>query len=270
MEWIITAKPTGQKGYKIIEASEELPYIDWHKSKVLKNIMEGDVVYIYVGKPYMKIMFKMLCLQSVVNPDETEEDSKYFNDPSRWEKPKECFRIKKEEEIFDDSLSLHNLNELGLVKGNIQGSFKSDNFPELFSYIREQFMTHAKNTYKLNEKDIELTSEVVFNGIEGRKIGYYTTKYERQMKNRNKAIKVHGSFCKTCGFDFSKVYGEFGKGFIEVHHTKPLFTLNEEVYIDPQCDLVCLCSNCHKMIHHKKNSILTVEELTEIIEKNKR
>ena len=48
MEWIITAKPSGKKGYKIFEAFDELEYIDWHKSQVSRNIAEGDTVYIYI------------------------------------------------------------------------------------------------------------------------------------------------------------------------------------------------------------------------------
>jgi 5-methylcytosine-specific restriction protein A len=53
-----------------------------------------------------------------------------------------------------------------------------------------------------------------------------------------------------------------GKGFIEVHHIKPLFSLDEEVNVNAETDLVPVCSNCHRIIHRKKNAILTVEELT--------
>ena len=71
MEWIITAKVTGKEGYDILRAFEELEYIDWHKSKVLKNIKVGDIVYIYVGKPYSKIMLKMECI-AVDIPEEKQ------------------------------------------------------------------------------------------------------------------------------------------------------------------------------------------------------
>ncbi|UOK56171.1 hypothetical protein MGI18_14135 [Bacillus sp. OVS6] len=30
-------------------------------------------------------------------------------------------------------------------------------------------------------------------------------------------------FCEVCGFDFHKVYGDIGEGFIEGHHTTPIF-----------------------------------------------
>ena len=70
----------------------------------------------------------------------------------------------------------------------------------------------------------------------------------------------------VCDFDFEEAYGELGKGFIEVHHTKSLYSLEDEVEINPEEDLVCLCSNCHRMIHRRRDKILTVEELKEIME----
>lgn len=72
----------------------------------------------------------------------------------------------------------------------------------------------------------------------------------------------------VCDFDFEEAYGELGKDFIEVHHMKPLYSLEEEIEINPEEDLVCLCSNCHRMIHRRRDKILTVEELKEIMEEH--
>lgn len=99
-------------------------------------------------------------------------------------------------------------------------------------------------------------------GAEGRKTEYYVTKYERSPKNRRLAIKAHGCVCAVCKFDFAKTYGEeLGAGFIEVHHIMPLSSMNEEREVDPETEMVCLCANCHRMIHRKKNKVLTVDEL---------
>ena len=117
----------------------------------------------------------------------------------------------------------------------------------------------------------DLESRVIVTGKEGKRIAYYTTKFERKTQNRNAAIRLHGYKCAVCGFDFQKKYGYLGKGFIEVHHIKPLYSLDEEIIPDPATDMVCLCANCHRMIHRKKDDIMTVEELKEIvsnIEKN--
>lgn len=65
----------------------------------------------------------------------------------------------------------------------------------------------------------------------------------------------------ACGFDFEAVYGEAGKDFIEVHHIKPLSDVGEDVEVDPEKDLVCVCSNCHRIIHRKKDGICTIEEV---------
>ena len=35
---------------------------------------------------------------------------------------------------------------------------------------------------------------------------------------------------------------------------------------NPETDLVTICSNCHRMIHRKKNDIITPEKLKEIIQ----
>ena len=110
-----------------------------------------------------------------------------------------------------------------------------------------------------------LETKIIEPSSEGRRIVTYTTKYERSKKNREAAIRAHGTKCMVCGFDFEKVYGKLGKGFIEVHHVKPLYENEEETIPDPVTDLVCLCPNCHRMIHRPKNRVLTVEELREII-----
>jgi 5-methylcytosine-specific restriction enzyme A len=90
---------------------------------------------------------------------------------------------------------------------------------------------------------------------------FYGKRYERNPINREKAIEIHGLNCVCCGFNFEKVYGERGKDFIEVHHVKPLSTIKEDVIINPETDLVPICSNCHRMIHREKDNVLTVEEL---------
>ena len=103
---------------------------------------------------------------------------------------------------------------------------------------------------------------------EGKPKKIYTTIYERNPRNRKEAIKIHGCRCQVCGFDFYQKYGKLGENFIEVHHVKPLHYIHEKVHINPQTDLVCLCSNCHRMIHKTRNKIIKVERLRQIIMEN--
>ncbi len=119
------------------------------------------------------------------------------------------------------------------------------------------------------ESDIEALNIEEGNGVEGTKRKYLVNKYERDPKNRKKAIEIHGLNCYACGFNFEEVYGERGTDFIEIHHIKPLSTLEEAIEINPKKDLVPLCANCHRMVHRRKDDVLSVEKLKELIEKNK-
>lgn len=56
--------------------------------------------------------------------------------------------------------------------------------------------------------------------------------------------------CEACGFDFGKVYGERGEGYIEVHHVNPLHVTGPtETSLE---DLALVCANCHRMCHRGK------------------
>lgn len=76
-------------------------------------------------------------------------------------------------------------------------------------------------------------------------------KYFRRKRNkalRDECIRKYGCICYVCQFDFEKYYGERGKGYIEVHHLKPMANYDDEHTITVD-DLRPLCSNCHSMIH---------------------
>ena len=119
-----------------------------------------------------------------------------------------------------------------------------------------------------------LKNEAIIPQKEGKKVASDTTKYERSLSNRYIAIrntqKKYGELCcEVCGFNFEKTYGERGKGFIEVHHNKPLSSLNGETEINLEKDLNCLCPNRHRMIHRKKDEILSVEQLKELMKRQR-
>lgn len=119
------------------------------------------------------------------------------------------------------------------------------------------------------ENDINSETEDV-QGVymDGHCVQYYTTRYERNPRNRKRAIEIHGTTCMACGFNFEKFYGIYGKNYIEVHHIVPLSSIDEEIEVNPAEDLVVLCANCHRMIHRKKNHILTLSELKQLIQNN--
>jgi len=97
--------------------------------------------------------------------------------------------------------------------------------------------------------------------VEGEKKQRLVNIYERVPSLRAKAIRIHGTVCKICNFNFKQKYGEHGMDFIEVHHLKPLHSLIEPSSINPATDMTVLCANCHRMIHRNRNNPLTIEEL---------
>lgn len=107
------------------------------------------------------------------------------------------------------------------------------------------------------------------------------TKYERNPEHRRLVLERDKYECQICHMNFEKVYGEIGKQFIEVHHLFPVCNMGEDYVfdpLDPEKGLVCLCSNCHSMIHRggeykiingdRKMVPMTLEALREEYKKN--
>ena len=107
------------------------------------------------------------------------------------------------------------------------------------------------------------TAAEVGGALEGNPILSSHIRYERNPKNRKLAIAYHGTKCMVCGFDFDAVYGkEYAQSFIEIHHVKPIHLGVQEP--DPKNDLIPVCANCHRMLHHRKYNAITVDELRKI------
>lgn len=125
------------------------------------------------------------------------------------------------------------------------------------------------NKKKMEPPKLSSNESFALNRAEGNKIEYYVSKYERNPKYREKAIEIHGLTCQICGFDFKEKYGRLGDGYIEVHHKKPLFLLDDEVIPNPKTDMICVCSNCHRMLHRHRNSIISPEKLIAILNEHR-
>jgi predicted HNH restriction endonuclease len=111
-------------------------------------------------------------------------------------------------------------------------------------------------------------NEKVVPDREGRKRLVLHASYERSQKNRREAIKIHGTTCAVCTFNFDQTYGEdYADGYIQIHHIKPLSEY--EGAVDPATDLVPLCANCHAMAHRRRETVASIEELKDLIKKAK-
>lgn len=108
---------------------------------------------------------------------------------------------------------------------------------------------------------------------EGEDDGTITMEHrKRNMELRQACIEVfkarHGGriVCECCGFDFARAYA-IGDEYIEVHHRFPFSQAEGEHPVNAETDLVPLCANCHRMIHHGmggRGECMTLEELKKI------
>lgn len=139
----------------------------------------------------------------------------------------------------------------------------------LLNYLRnavKQFIPNPAYEQMAAENNFTLPEEVLddVSFYEGSKQRITVNAYERNAKARKICIAHYGACCQVCNLDFGKRYGEVGKGFIHVHHIKPLSDIKEEYKINPTQDLIPVCPNCHAIIHKKKPPY-TIEEVKRFI-----
>lgn len=92
--------------------------------------------------------------------------------------------------------------------------------------------------------------------------------YERNPVARRSCIAHHGCKCCICGFDFGKVYGEAGEGYIHVHHLRALSEIGREYTVDPINDLLPVCPNCHAILH-RRVPVYSVDEVRSFVKQSR-
>jgi len=152
----------------------------------------------------------------------------------------------------------------------VQGELKNPDFKSITSSIFKwiRIVTSAKieleKKYRneLSESPNEDFISETESKTEGGKKVVISVKSERDSSLRKSAIKIHGLNCMVCNFNFNKRYGDWGEGFIEVHHVRPLGAIKTKtVRTNPKTDLAVVCANCQRMIHKKSGITLTIDEL---------
>lgn len=99
---------------------------------------------------------------------------------------------------------------------------------------------------------------------EGNVVRVAVNRYERDAGARDRCVRVRGTSCAVCGFDFGRTYGSTLDGFIHVHHVRPLHTIGTGYVVDPEVDMVPVCPNCHAAIH-SQDPPLTVQAVRELL-----
>lgn len=126
-----------------------------------------------------------------------------------------------------------------------------------------------------DEKDNILIYDETSTISEGRIEKKLTASRERSRKLREAAIAYYSEKgilkCDICDFCFEDVYGEIGKGYIEIHHEKPIYQYHKEGDTEFISEAVKnvkpLCANCHRMIHRNPKKPMTIDELKRAMEK---
>jgi 5-methylcytosine-specific restriction endonuclease McrA len=164
----------------------------------------------------------------------------------------------------------HKKKNLPPLRESVLNQMEDKSRDDVWSYV-SQF---ARDFQELDiSSDLDAmdfsNSDSVATSKEGRTKFRISRTRERDPRLRKKAIEIHGLNCKACDFNFGEVYGEWGEGFIEIHHSTPISDYSDEgSETNPTEDLIPLCSNCHRMVHRKRDKLLSLEELKAMINRN--
>lgn len=267
--WII---PCNCDKYDVISAFAKFDELDWHETPQTKNIAKGDTVYIYVGKPYSRLMFKCEVTKTGLAYREIDDSEFVKVSQNLW--VAEGFRIRLIDKLNSLNLSLEDLNEHD-VKGRIQGARKLEN--EALTYV-EKNSKPSKISKLINSEEIEQISSLSESELEAAldtedDTSCYVFK-ETIVKIRkiNKDIidKLKAHYmgeCQLCGDNLGAAYG---KEIVEAHHIE-YFSKTQN---NDSSNIIILCPNCHRLIHscnpvyHKKDSFFEFENGKKIYIKN--
>jgi len=155
----------------------------------------------------------------------------------------------------------------GLEKGNKDEELVWQEFannPERLAEVVAAIKANVE-TISTSPMDLSMGEEPsFFEAEEGKVLTRVHRVRERDKKlvkrKKDEALKKFGALqCEACGFNFSKTYGPDIEGVIDVHHTKPLHTLQpgDKTKL---ADLVLLCANCHRVVHSRRKW-LSVDEV---------
>ena len=114
--WIIPCNP---RYFDIVGAYEALRTIDWRQW--VKNIEPGDIVYIYVGKPFQAIMYKTRVVMTDIPWENVDTSDEPFSlEDSGSDNPDHCMRLELIKKYPSTALTFEKLRRHGF-KGNLQG-----------------------------------------------------------------------------------------------------------------------------------------------------
>lgn len=91
---------------------------------------------------------------------------------------------------------------------------------------------------------------------------------KRNVELRIKAIDYYKLNCYVCGCNFEEMYGDYGAGYIEIHHLNLLADSkgDQESTVN---DVRVVCSNCHSVLHHQGRTPMNIDEFKDFVQARK-
>jgi hypothetical protein len=230
-----------------------------------KNTKQGDLAFLWRAKGKSDIGF-LLQVESDAVPDKEWGHSCDYKTLYVFQNPVNIKDLRADS-YFD---------EWSPLKRNLQGkAFEiQENYWNRLNQIAikknpdyREIITSGRSLEQIAEEDLDsLSYEEEYS--EGKKSKRFVNYYERNRSLNIAARQIHGTKCMVCGFDFEQQYGARGSGYIEVHHMNPISSFTEETKVDPKTEMTVVCSNCHRMIHRKKDEVLSMDQIKELIRKH--
>jgi len=153
------------------------------------------------------------------------------------------------------------------VKWGTQGSGIRIN-PEAAGAVAHAWEMHLNELAQVERLTPEQALRVE-DHIEGALERVTVNRYERDPQARAACIRHYGAKCVVCDADFTVIYGDIGRGFIEVHHLIAIASRKRRYVVDPVKDLRPVCPNCHRMLHAGKEPP-SIDEMRRVVEDRRR
>lgn len=153
------------------------------------------------------------------------------------------------------------------VKWGVQGSGIRIN-PEAAAALALAWESHLSELQQVERLTPEQALRIE-DYVEGALERVTVNRYERDPQARAACIRHYGAKCVVCDSDFAAIYGDIGRGFIEVHHLVAIASRKRQYVVNPVKDLRPVCPNCHRMLHAGSKPP-SIDELRRVVEDRRR
>lgn len=202
-----------------------------------ENVREEFHFYVH---PYNDLRNSTLETAYIVYPKQNKSELRlYFNESSKFTISTREFRKRSMEGMFPHWYIYQKDDE---------------NFPHI-GMADAQYIRSRDGFVQVREnKDDAAYQSGLQNVLAGKKAGVRTFKYQRSFKQAVEALEAAGFVCEADPSHETFVSAASGNSYVEGHHLIPLsFQEQFEYSIDVKENIIALCPNCHRLLHHGTN-----------------